>query len=78
MSGMSSTNFLMTATMIDDTALPSELNAIWQEICIPNMNITAMYILRAVFVKAISSASGVNIPANICGNSMTKPQSRME
>ena len=39
--GTKSTNFLVTATIIEQTALPIETNAIWQAVWIPNINKTA-------------------------------------
>ena len=77
-SGISSTNFLSTATIIEHFALPMDTNVIWHAIYTPNRNSTAQYILSAPSVKVISSALVVKRLANAPGNSIIMPQSKTE
>ena len=44
---MSSTNFLIMATMALLLAFPSDVNVIWHDICMPNSTDAAIYTRRA-------------------------------
>ena len=48
-------NFLTTATIIDEVALPIDTNVIWHAICIPKINNTSQYILNDLALKIIKS-----------------------
>ena len=52
MSGRSSTNFRITATVTEHSALPRDTNVIWQAICTPNISSTAQYIRSAEAAKS--------------------------
>ena len=62
MSGINKTNFLNTATIIEQTALPIETNVIWQAIWIPKINSAPQYTRNAWEVKSSKVASLVNMP----------------
>lgn len=77
-SGSSSTNLRITATIIEQPAKPIETKVIWQAICIPNMNSAPQYMRSAFFVNRISAASDENIPAKSPGKSITSAHSVIE